>query len=158
VHDVAWLAILRDVFIIIGFAVLTVLLTGIGFGLLRLYQRVRRLMVTVEAVSNTVKTSVEQISSDAREVSRTVRSSADQISTTVRSGVEQVSSNVREMSSTLRSSAEGISSDAKEMSSTLLNKGARPVGNVASFAELFNRVLRLVQQYRSRRGRNEDAG
>lgn len=157
-HEVAWLAILRDVFIIIGFVVLTALLAGIGFALFQLYQRVRRLMGTVETVSNTLKTSIEQISGDAREVSRTVRSSAEQISTTVRSGVEQVSSNVREMSSTLRSSADRISSDAREMSSTLLNRGARPVGNVASFAELFNRVLELVQQYRSRRGRNEDAG
>ena len=139
-------ALIRDLFLIIASGVFVIVVVAGAVVGYQLYRRLTQVIITAEEITIAVNTCVEQVSNDAKEISRILRAS-----------VQAVSSNVREVSSTVRASVEQVSGDVRHFSDTVLNRGARPLGSVVWVVELINRVVEMIQQFRSRPSSDDDA-
>ena len=126
--DDGTVALIRDLFLIIACGVFVIVVVGAGVVAYQLYRRLIRVITTAEEISSAIKSGVEQVSNDAKEISSTVRASVEQ-----------------------------VSGDVRYFSDTVLNRGARPLGSVVWVVELINRLVEMIQQFRSRQSRDEDA-
>ena len=121
-------ALIRDLFLIIASGVFVIVVVCAGVVVYQLYRRLIRVITTAEEISSAIKSGVEQVSNDAKEISSTVRASVEQ-----------------------------VSGDVRYFSDTVLNRGAKPLGSVVWVVELINRLVEIIQQFRSRQRRDEDA-